>query len=79
MNLEYHFPKKWFEKNSDVASFTIPFNGWTRIVGAGTARDALNGLRIYHKFDSYTALLEKETMYELIERFEQPLRRLKDK
>lgn len=72
--------RKTFWKSRQKKEKAIPFHGWTRTVGAGTARDALKGLGIYDEIYSYNALIEsKESMYDLVERFEEPLRRLKDK
>lgn len=72
--------EKKFLKTTRQKEKAIPFHGWTRTVGAGTARDALKGIGIYEEVDSYTALLEsKDSMYDLVEKFEEPLRRLKDK
>lgn len=72
--------RKVFFKGMIKKEKAIPFRGWTRTVGAGTARDALKGLGIYEEFDSYRSLIEsRDSMYDLVERFEEPLRRLKDK
>lgn len=81
-NDKMHFSRKikktWFGKMQEV-NYSVPFAGWTRTVGAKTARDILKHLELYDPFASYQELIDgKEPMYALIEKFEGPLRRLKD-
>ena len=60
-------------------NYSIPFRGWTRTVGAGTARDVLNKLGLYDQIPSYRYFfICAEPMYNLVEDFKEPLRRLKD-
>lgn len=70
--------KKWpFPK--EVVSYAIPFNGWTRTIGAKTARDVLRNIKLYDQYASYQDFLAGgEPMYQLVQQFEGPLRRLKD-
>ena len=59
--------------------YAIPFNGWTRTVGPQVARNTLSALELYDQYPSYQDLLDgHEPLYELIDRFKVPLRRLKD-
>ena len=59
--------------------FYISFGGWTRTVGAKTARDTLSALGLYDQFPTYQDLLNNaEPLYELVDNFKEPLRRLKD-
>lgn len=61
-------------------NYYINFGGWTRTIGAKTARDTLQALGLYNQFASYQDLLEgAESLYDLVDNFKEPLRRLKDK
>jgi death-on-curing protein len=76
----YRVPGKWFMFNSTEKNFSIPFHGWTRTVGAKTARETLRELGLYDQFPSYKHLLDgTDSLYELVDEFKEPLRRLKDK
>lgn len=70
----------WYQLKPIEKHFSIPFGGWTRVVGAKTARDTLEALDLYDEFASYKDLLEgADPLYELTDNFKEPLRRLKDK
>lgn len=59
--------------------YTVSFNGWTRTVGAKTARDTLEMLNLYSQYASYQDIFDQETpLYSLVDQFSVPLRRLKD-
>lgn len=59
--------------------YAIPFNGWTRAVGAKTARDTLEALKLYDQYATYQDLFDaQEPLYALVDQFSVPLRRLKD-
>lgn len=78
-----HFERKvkklWYRKN-EIYSFSVNFSGWTRTVGADTARKIMKKLDLYDSYANYADFLEgHETMYELVDQFSGPLRRLKDK
>lgn len=76
-----HFTReiKGFLGTKSVKKYTIPFGGNTRAIGAKTARDVLSGLDLYDEFASYQDLLNgSEPLYEIVDRFRVPLRRLKD-
>jgi hypothetical protein len=80
VKMSYTVPGKWILYPAQTYTYIIPFHGWTRTVGAKTARDALTALQIYDQFPTYQSLLEgAESMYELVDDFKEPLRRLKDK
>ena len=81
-NGKLHFERKvstgWFGKK-DTLQFAINFGGWTRCIGASTARDILKALNLYSQIPDYQSFINgNELFYELIEDFEGPLRRLKD-
>ena len=70
----------WHQFTPQEKNYSIPFGGWTRVVGPKTARDTLQALDLYDQFASYRDLLEgAEPLYELTDNFKEPLRRLKDK
>ena len=70
----------WYQFAPKEKHFSIPFGGWTRIVGPKTARDTLQALDLYDQFASYKDLLEGvDPLYELTDNFKEPLKRLKDK
>lgn len=70
---------EWYQFKPKEKHYYIPFGGWTRIVGAKTARDTLQALGLYDQFASYKDMLEgAEPLYELTDNFKEPLRRLKD-
>ena len=72
-------PAKWIWGKKEL-NYTAPFHGWTRTVGPGTARDILDGIGMYNEFPNYESLFsDVDPLYKLIEEFEIPLRRLKDK
>ena len=76
----YKVPGHWFTITHKEKCYSIPFHGWTRTVGPKTARDTLDALGIYEQFPSYQHLLEgSDSLYELVDTFKEPLRRLKDK
>lgn len=71
---------KWRFLQPQEKNYYIPFGGWTRTIGAKTARDTLQALELYDQFPSYKDLLEgADPLYELTDNFKEPLRRLKDK
>lgn len=65
--------------NKKEVNHSIPFGGWTRVLGAQTARETLQVFGIYDQHPTYQSVMEKrDPMYKLVAEFEQPLRRLKD-
>lgn len=63
----------------ETINYSIGFAGWSRSVGAKTAREVLQKLKLYEEYPDYQDFLEgKEPMYQMVEQFEVPLRRLKD-
>ena len=76
----YTHPGKWIFTPEKQKSYSISFGGWTRTVGAKTARETLQALDLYDQFSSYQNLFKDvDPLYELIDNFKEPLRRLKDK
>lgn len=72
--------KRGFWHPAEVCQYMASFAGWTRTVGADTARKILTNLKLYDEFADYKDfVLGKETMYQLVDDFNGPLRRLKDK
>lgn len=73
--------KIWFSRGSDnIKTFAIPFRGETRSIGAGTVREVLDALDLYDQYADYKGFFEgADPRYMLIQQFEGPLRRLKDK
>ena len=70
----------WYQLTPEEKNFSIPFGGWTRVIGPRTARDTLRALDLYDQFASYKDLLEgADPLYKLTDDFKEPLRRLKDK
>jgi len=71
--------KKILPFPAKVLQYTIVFGGWSRTIGAGTAREVMENLELFNQYPSYQDFLEgSEPMYQLIQQFEGPLRRLKD-
>ena len=63
----------------EVVSFSISFGGWSRIVGPKTAREVLQNMKLYDQYPSYQEFYKgSEPLYQMIQQFEGPLRRLKD-
>ena len=61
-------------------SYTVKFYGWTRPVEAGMVRDTFDNLGLTDEFPSFQTLLSGgKSFYHIINQFEIPLRRLKDK
>lgn len=80
MKFSYTSPAKWKLFVSKEKNYHIPFHGWTRTIGPRTARDTLQALNLYDQFPTYQHLLDgSEPLYELVDTFKEPLRRLKDK
>ena len=78
MKFEYTKPAKWRYPQKKLMC-TTPFHGWTRTVGAGTARDTIESLDLYAQFADYKSFLQNtDPLYKLVEDFQVPLRRLKD-
>lgn len=60
--------------------YTASFSGWTRTVGADTARKILSNLKLYDQYADYNDFIQgKEPMYQLVDEFRGLFRRLKDK
>lgn len=81
-NGKIHFrrtiPSRWFRPEQNYG-YSMVFGGWTRSVGAQTARDLLKALKLYDEFADYQSIIEgQEPYYSLIQEFDIPLRRLKD-
>lgn len=80
IKITYQVPGKWFVYRPKVKTATLPFHGWTRTVGAGTARETLQTLGLYEQYPTYQSVFDgAESMYQLVDDFKEPLRRLKDK
>lgn len=80
LRFSYTIPGKWFFVPQSEKNYFIPFGGWTRIIGAKTARETLQALNLYDQFSSYQDLFDgADPLYELVENYKEPLRRLKDK
>lgn len=78
IHLRRDIKRPWLLK-SETINYSINFAGWSRSVGAKTARDVLQTLKIYEQYPDYQDFLDgKEPMYQIVEQFEVPLRRLKD-
>lgn len=68
-----------FLRKERTYKYSFVFGGWTRCIGAQTARDLLQNLGLYNQIPDYASLLSgQEPYYSLIQDFEVPLRRLKD-
>lgn len=78
LHFERVIPAKLFRKREEL-HYAIPFGGWTRSIGAQTARDILQNIKLYDQIPDYQSFVDgNELFYSLIEDFEIPLRRLKD-
>ena len=64
----------------EYKNFSIAYRGKTRTIGASTLREALSHLELLDQFSDYHSFIEgADPRYMLIDQFEGPLRRLKDK
>lgn len=71
--------KKSWPFKDEIVSYSIVFGGWSRVIGAKTAREILQNLKLYDQYPSYQDFLNgSEPLYQMIQQFEGPLRRLKD-
>lgn len=81
-NGKIHFvriEKKLWKISEKKYQHTVPFGGWTRTVGAKTARETLKALNLYDQYATYRDIFDKqEPLYSLVDQFSVPLRRLKD-
>lgn len=72
------FPRHFFGQRQSI-KYSMVFGGWTRSIGAQTAREILTNLELYEQFPDYQSFIDgQEPLYSLIDDFEKPLRRLKD-
>lgn len=79
MKIKFQRDVKGFLKTKKL-SYTVKFYGWTRPVEAGMMRDTLDALQITDEFPNYQEFVNNgKSLYTLINQFEIPLRRLKDK
>lgn len=79
IHFERKVKKSWFRKE-EIFQYTASFSGWTRGVGADTARKILSNLGLYDEFANYRDFFKGEdAMYQLVDEFSGPLKRLKDK
>jgi len=61
-------------------SYVVKFYGWTRPVEAGMARDTFDRLGLIDEYPTFNSLINGDNaLYTIIQQFEMPLRRLKDK
>lgn len=59
--------------------YTINFYGQSRVVEAKAARDTFNALGLKNEFANFSQFVNgEEPLYKIINKFEEPLRRLKD-
>ena len=71
--------KKTWPFKYETVTFSIVFGGWSRVIGAKTARDILQNLKLFDQYPSYQDFFSgSEPLYQMIQQFEGPLRRLKD-
>lgn len=71
--------KKSFPFKDEVVYYSVNFGGWSRTIGPKTARDTLQSLKLYDQYPSYRDFINgSEPLYQMIQQFEGPLRRLKD-
>ena len=78
IHLRREVKRPWPFKPKTI-NYSIGFAGWSQSVGAKTAREVLQKLKLYEEYPDYQDFLEgKEPMYQMVEQFEVPLRRLKD-
>ena len=71
--------KKCWPFKDEIVSYSVQFGGWSRVIGAKTARDILQSLKLYDQYPSYQDFFNgSEPLYQMIQQFEGPLRRLKD-
>ena len=78
IHLRQEVKRPWPFKPETI-NYSTGFAGWSRSVGAKTAREVLQKLKLYEEYPDYQDFLEgKEPMYQMVEQFEVPLRRLKD-
>ena len=79
IHFERTIPAKWFRPEEKLKYSTV-FGGWTRSIGASTAREILTALKLYDQFPDYQSFVDgNDTFYSIIQKFELPLIRLKDK
>lgn len=79
IRFSYKETGKWSVFSSQEKKYSINFGGWTRIIGAKVARETLQTLGLYDQFATYNDFLAgAEPLYELVDTFKEPLRRLKD-
>lgn len=78
--LKFHIEiKKKFPFKSKSVSFSIVFGGWSRVIGAKTAREILKSLELYNQYPTYQDFVNgSDPLYQMVQQFEAPLRRLKD-
>ncbi len=80
VHFSYNGSGIWEKLIQKQSNYSINFGGWTRTVGAKTAREVLCSLHLYDQFSTYQDLLNgSEPFYTLIDDFKEPLKRLKDK
>lgn len=61
-------------------SYVVKFYGWTRPIEAGMARDTFDRLGLIDEYPTFNSLINGDNaLYTIIQQFEMPLRRLKDK
>lgn len=71
--------KKSWPFKGEIVSYSVTFGGWSRVVGPKTVRDVLQNLKLYDQYSSYQDFFKgSEPLYQMIQQFEGPLRRLKD-
>lgn len=78
VHFERRIPAKVF-RQKEILKYSTVFGGWTRSIGASTAREILTTLKLYNQFPDYASFINgNDTFFDLIQQFEVPLIRLKD-
>ena len=79
MKIKFKRKAKGIIRNKEL-SYIVKFYGWTRPVEAGMVRDTFDKLGLTDEFSTFNRLLSGgKSYYSIINQFELPLRRLKDK
>lgn len=80
IKMHREFKRKGIFARARNKSYSIPYRGDTRPIKAGTAREVLDQLELYDQYPNYASFIKgSDPRYMLIQQFEAPLRRLKDK
>lgn len=79
IKFERELKRSWFLGKREKYQYFVQFYGWTRSVKSKMARDIINNLHLNEEYPSFQSISDIDNnIYNIVNEFEGPLRKLKD-